>query len=112
MVKSQAASIRAIGYDGPLTLGVMHTASKCYVLQLLAFKNMESRLARLELQPLIGGVRYVLCLPVSAHLAFFVGTLRQLLEPKENHPFAPASVWGRPWTMVQCIIALAATVRE
>jgi hypothetical protein len=64
-MKSQAASIRSVGYEGPLTAAVMRGASQCYVLHLLSFKNMQSRL---EVQQAIGGIRYVLCRPVSSSL--------------------------------------------
>ena len=44
-VKSQAAAIRSRGYDGPLSMASMHPLSQCYVIHLLAFKNMLSRVA-------------------------------------------------------------------
>ncbi len=90
-MKSRVATIRAMGYEGPLTLAVMHAASQCYVLHLLAYKNMASRL---EMQQAIGGIRYVLCRPVSALLQFFVRTLRPLLEPKEKQPLVFVQVVG------------------
>jgi hypothetical protein len=90
-MKAQADAIRTMGYEGPLTMAVMHSASQCYVLHLLAYKNMASHL---DEQQALGGIRYVLCRPVSALLQFFVHSLRPLLAPKEHHPFVFVQVVG------------------
>lgn len=83
-MKSQTVAIRTSGYSGPLSVAIMHAVSQCYVIRLLAFKNMQTGVAA---QQAIGGYRYVLSRPVSALLLFFHHTLRPILEPKEGHPF-------------------------
>jgi hypothetical protein len=91
-VKLQAAAIRSGGYDGPLSMAVMHSASQSFVIRLLAFKNMQSQVAA---QQAIGGFRYVLCRPVSALLHYFYNTLRPILEPKEENPLVFVQVIGQ-----------------
>ena len=91
-VKAQAAAIRGRGYEGPLSMAFMHPVSQCYVIRLLAFKNMQSQVAA---QQAIGGFRYVLCRPVSALLHYFYYTLRPILGPKDEHPFVFVQVVGQ-----------------
>jgi len=90
-MKSLVGAVRARGYDGPISAAIMHAASQCYVLHLLAFKNMQANAAE---QQAIGGHRYVLCRPVSALLLFFQQKLRPILQPKDEHPFAFVQVVG------------------
>ena len=91
-MKSETVAIRTRGYNGPLSVAIMHALSQCYVLRLLAFKNMQAGVAA---QQAIGGYRYVLCRPVSALLHFFHHTLRPILEPKDDHPFVFVQVVGQ-----------------
>ncbi len=91
-MKTRTVAIRTSGYDGPISVAIMHAVSQCYIARLLAFKNMQASVAA---QQAIGGYRYVLCRPVSALLHFFQYSLRPILEPKDDQPFVFVQVVGQ-----------------
>lgn len=92
-VKMHVTALRGAGYDGPLTLATFHAPSQCYVLRLLAFKNMR---AQGDVQQALGGFRCVLSRPVSTLLRFFDEVLRPLLVREEDeHPFVFIQVLGQ-----------------
>ena len=69
-LKSAVDEIRASGYEGPLSVAVWDGPSQCYVVSLIAYKNLSSHLID-ESPP-----RYVISRPVSRLLQFFATTLR------------------------------------
>ncbi len=68
--KATVDEIRGSGYLGPLSMVTWHTASNCFTVSLLAYKNMAAH-AHDEAPP-----RYVICPPVSRLVQFFASTLR------------------------------------
>ncbi len=78
--RSTVSSVRQLGYEGALTLGIFDSSANVYTLHMLSFKNAGAYGAGDKL-------RYVVPPRVSALLSFFMAAVRPLLRPSDGHPF-------------------------